>query len=116
MCFQVVEVYAVCRCLYYQHAVDRCAAYGRPGHEVSRKTIPVGYACSVHSQSSSYGAYAASMKCLVFGNGLPFVPNFSIDYFQIRTLGLVPLFVSTPANYFLVVAPAISVISFASGL
>ncbi|KAI0907922.1 hypothetical protein F4823DRAFT_625973 [Ustulina deusta] len=62
MCFQVVEVYAVCRCLYYQHAVDRCAAYGRPGHQVSKKTIPVGYACSVHSQSSSHGAYAGGQN------------------------------------------------------
>lgn len=41
MCYQVVEVYAVCRCLYYQHAVDRCARYGRPGHEISKRTIPV---------------------------------------------------------------------------
>ncbi|GAW18707.1 hypothetical protein ANO14919_081880 [Xylariales sp. No.14919] len=49
MCYQVVEVYAVCRCLYYQHAIDKCAAYARPGHGVSRKTIPVGYACSVHT-------------------------------------------------------------------
>ncbi|KAI1751327.1 hypothetical protein F4782DRAFT_531602 [Xylaria castorea] len=56
MCYQVVEVYAACRCLYYQHAVDRCASYGRPGHEISKRTIPVGYACSVHTQSSSYGA------------------------------------------------------------
>ncbi|RWA05158.1 hypothetical protein EKO27_g9940 [Xylaria grammica] len=49
MCYQVVEVYAVCRCLYYQHAVDKCAAYARPGHGISKKTIPVGYACSVHT-------------------------------------------------------------------
>ncbi|KAI1736294.1 hypothetical protein F4680DRAFT_461201 [Xylaria scruposa] len=41
MCYQVVEVYPACRCLYYQHAVDRCASYGRPGHEISKWTIPV---------------------------------------------------------------------------
>ncbi|KAI0427640.1 hypothetical protein F5Y09DRAFT_24865 [Xylaria sp. FL1042] len=58
----------------------------------------------------------ASVKCFVFGNGLPFVPNFPINYFQIRALGLVPLFVSTSANYFFTIAPAISVISFASRL
>ncbi|KAI0189983.1 hypothetical protein EV127DRAFT_453794 [Xylaria flabelliformis] len=62
MCYQVVEVYAACRCLYYQHAVDRCASYGRPGHEISKRTIPVGYACSVHTQSNSYGAYAGSQN------------------------------------------------------
>ncbi|KAI0903190.1 hypothetical protein F4823DRAFT_619601 [Ustulina deusta] len=50
MCFQVVEIYRVCKCLYYQHAIDRCAGYGRPGHEVKRRMIPVGYACSTHSQ------------------------------------------------------------------
>ncbi|KAI0148734.1 hypothetical protein GGR57DRAFT_504851 [Xylariaceae sp. FL1272] len=58
MCYQITEVYSSCRCLYYKHAVDRCAAYGRPGHAVSKKTILVGYACAVHSNSSSYGSYA----------------------------------------------------------
>jgi len=48
MCYQLVEVYAICRCLYYKHPVDKCAAYERPGHEVVRRTIPVGYACSLH--------------------------------------------------------------------
>ncbi|KAL2115719.1 hypothetical protein VTJ04DRAFT_9974 [Mycothermus thermophilus] len=53
MCFQLVELYAACRCLYYQHAVDRCVAYGSPGHCIERRTILVGYACSRHS--STYG-------------------------------------------------------------
>lgn len=35
--------------MYYQHAVDRCDAYGRPKHSVEQRTILVGYACSVHS-------------------------------------------------------------------
>ncbi|KAI0529787.1 hypothetical protein GGR58DRAFT_290158 [Xylaria digitata] len=52
MCFQILEVYASCRCLYLQHAIDKCPDYGRPGHEISKKTIPVGYACSEHTQSS----------------------------------------------------------------
>jgi hypothetical protein len=34
MCYQLFELYSACRCLYYQHAVDRCAAYGRPGHGI----------------------------------------------------------------------------------
>jgi hypothetical protein len=58
MCYQVVELYSACRCLYYQHAVDRCAAYGRPGHRVTKRTILVGYACQDHSSQSSYGSYA----------------------------------------------------------
>ena len=54
MCYQLVELYSACRCLYYQHAVDRCAAYGRPGHGVQRRTILVGYACGEHSRGASY--------------------------------------------------------------
>ncbi|KAI0545854.1 hypothetical protein F4679DRAFT_559546, partial [Xylaria curta] len=53
MCYQVIEVYAACRCLYYQHPADRCASYGRPGHGISKRTIPVGYACSEHSQDTT---------------------------------------------------------------
>ncbi|KAK7931980.1 hypothetical protein PG985_002692 [Apiospora marii] len=49
MCYQIVELYSACRCLYYQHAVDRCAAFDRPGHFVTKKTILVGYACANHS-------------------------------------------------------------------
>lgn len=60
MCYQVVELYSACRCLYYQHAVDRCAAYGRPGHHITKRTILVGYACSDHSRGNSYGQYASS--------------------------------------------------------
>lgn len=59
MCYQLVELYSACRCLYYQHAVDRCAAYGRPGHGVTRRTILVGYACQDHSQHGSYSSYSA---------------------------------------------------------
>ncbi|KAK3945826.1 hypothetical protein QBC46DRAFT_335996 [Diplogelasinospora grovesii] len=61
MCYQLVELYSACRCLYYQHAVDRCAAYGRPGHGVQRRTILVGISCTEHSQHRSSGyEYAAS--------------------------------------------------------
>ncbi|KAK0728521.1 hypothetical protein B0T26DRAFT_738847 [Lasiosphaeria miniovina] len=55
MCFQLVELYSACRCLYYQHAVDRCAAYGQSGHGIQRRTLLVGYACSDHSSSRSGG-------------------------------------------------------------
>ncbi|KAF2140055.1 uncharacterized protein K452DRAFT_198681, partial [Aplosporella prunicola CBS 121167] len=49
MCYQVVERYAVCRCLYHKHAIDPCAQYGQYGHSVQEKTVLVGYACSVHA-------------------------------------------------------------------
>ncbi|KAL1842011.1 hypothetical protein VTJ49DRAFT_6177 [Mycothermus thermophilus] len=60
MCYQLVELYSACRCLYYQHAVDRCPAYGQPGHYIERRTILVGYACSEHSgyaMSDGYDYY-----------------------------------------------------------
>jgi len=49
MCFQLNELYSACRCLYFQHPVDRCGAYGTPGHGITRKNIFVAYACSEHS-------------------------------------------------------------------
>ncbi|KAF2839209.1 hypothetical protein M501DRAFT_934349 [Patellaria atrata CBS 101060] len=49
MCYQVVERYSVCRCLYYKHAVDPCQAYGQRGHTVQEKTVLVGYACQLHT-------------------------------------------------------------------
>ncbi|KAF2627512.1 hypothetical protein BU25DRAFT_301398, partial [Macroventuria anomochaeta] len=49
MCYQVVERYSVCRCLYHKHAIDPCAAHGQRGHMVQEKTVLVGYACSLHS-------------------------------------------------------------------
>jgi len=53
MCYQLIEYYSACGCLYYQHAIDRCAAYGRPGHGIEVREIPVGYACGVHTSHSS---------------------------------------------------------------
>ncbi|KAI0115767.1 hypothetical protein GGR51DRAFT_546095 [Nemania sp. FL0031] len=50
MCYQVVEIYSVCKCLYYQHAIDRCPSFDRQDHGVLKRTIEVGYACSTHSQ------------------------------------------------------------------
>lgn len=51
MCIKVIERYAVCRCLYYSHAVDPCPAFGR--HEVKLKEVLVGYACSNHLATGS---------------------------------------------------------------
>ncbi|KAK4246769.1 hypothetical protein C7999DRAFT_41839 [Corynascus novoguineensis] len=60
MCYQLVELYSACRCLYYQHAVDRCAAYGRPGHGIQMRTILVGYACSEHTSHAAGYDYSYS--------------------------------------------------------
>lgn len=65
MCYQVHELYSSCRCLYYQHAIDRCPRFGAPGHGVTQRTILVGYACVDHSShskdlsSSHSGGYSA---------------------------------------------------------
>lgn len=53
MCYQVLELYSACRCLYYQHAVDRCPKYGSRGHGIKQRTILVGYACMDHSTHSN---------------------------------------------------------------
>lgn len=59
MCYQLIELYSACRCLYYQHAIDRCAAFGQTGHPVQRRTILVGVACSDHS-GQGHRTYAAA--------------------------------------------------------
>lgn len=60
MCYQLVELYSACRCLYYQHAVDRCASYGRHDHGIQQKVIYVGYACTAHSSRSVHQASSYS--------------------------------------------------------
>lgn len=55
MCYQVVERYAICHCLYYKHAIDSCSAHGQEGHVVREKTVFVGGACAVHG-STRYGS------------------------------------------------------------
>ncbi|KAI9148833.1 hypothetical protein HJFPF1_10875 [Paramyrothecium foliicola] len=51
MCFQLVELFTSCKCIYYKHAIDRCYAYGFPQHQTTQRHIYVGYACSQHSIS-----------------------------------------------------------------
>lgn len=65
MCYLVVERFSVCRCLYYKHDVDMCAAYGQKGHSVQERIVLVGYDCESHSEgqsreSSSRGGYSDS--------------------------------------------------------
>ncbi|KAI0198271.1 hypothetical protein F4808DRAFT_263070 [Astrocystis sublimbata] len=52
MCYQIIEIYSACRCIYYEHAVDKCASFSRPNHEVAKRTILVGYACANHARAS----------------------------------------------------------------
>jgi hypothetical protein len=61
MCYQVVERYSVCRCLYYKHAIDPCPAHGQRGHTVQEKTVLVGYACSSHSNHRPEVSYNAGV-------------------------------------------------------
>lgn len=49
MCYQLVEVYTACRCLYYRHAVDKCALSTYPNHNITERVIDVGYACAQHT-------------------------------------------------------------------
>lgn len=49
MCIKIVERYAVCRCIYYSHAIDACPAYGRRGHNIKTQEVLVGYTCSRHT-------------------------------------------------------------------
>lgn len=54
MCYQLLELYSACRCVYYQHSVDRCPKYGEPGHGITHRTILVGYSCNDHSGDNTF--------------------------------------------------------------
>ena len=60
MCIQLIERYAVCKCVYHVHAVDQCSSYGQ--HPVQQKTILVGYTCPNHTtQRFSYSKPSSNM-------------------------------------------------------
>ena len=52
MCIKVIERYAICRCVYYSHAVDACPDLGERAHQVRVKEVLVGYTCSHHASSA----------------------------------------------------------------
>ncbi|KAF2184714.1 hypothetical protein K469DRAFT_178678 [Zopfia rhizophila CBS 207.26] len=52
MCIQIIEIYSVCRCLYYKHSIDPCPYRRVRGHAVQGKTVLVGYACAAHTSHS----------------------------------------------------------------
>ena len=57
MCYQLVELYSQCRCLYYLHPVDRCTLYGSQGHRFDRRTILVGFTCDEHNPKNPPRSY-----------------------------------------------------------
>ncbi|KAJ5273857.1 hypothetical protein N7478_008982 [Penicillium angulare] len=60
MCYKVVERFSVCKCVYFQHSIDPCSAYGQRGHSVQEKTVLVGYACTSHSSRGSSSSPTAT--------------------------------------------------------
>lgn len=54
MCYRLVERYSVCRCVYYEHNIDMCAAANQQGHRIQEKTILVGYLCGHHSDRDTH--------------------------------------------------------------
>jgi hypothetical protein len=50
MCYQIIERYSLCRCLYHKHSVDPCRQYGQEHHRVTEKTVLVGFSCARHSR------------------------------------------------------------------
>ena len=69
MCYQVIERYSVCRCLYYKHAIDPCAAHGQRGHGIQEKTVLVGYACSTHSNHRPQAYHTGVLPDSGYGSG-----------------------------------------------
>ena len=53
MCIQLVERYAGCGCLYFEHSVDPCSAINTLGHEIQVKEVPVGYTCNYHAPATT---------------------------------------------------------------
>ncbi|KAH5613359.1 hypothetical protein HBI45_044420 [Parastagonospora nodorum] len=62
MYYQVVERYRACRCLYHQHSIDPCSAYGQRGHSVQEKTALVGFSYSSHDGLHDYQRQKIQVK------------------------------------------------------
>ena len=60
MCIRLVERYAVCGCLYHQHAVDPCAAANMPGHPIRIREVKVGFACGRHANQGAPSGSSSS--------------------------------------------------------
>ncbi|KAH7026308.1 uncharacterized protein B0I36DRAFT_365892 [Microdochium trichocladiopsis] len=53
MCYQLVELFSACKCLYYQHAVDRCASHSSHGGHNSYSDSGYYSGSSSHHHKSS---------------------------------------------------------------
>lgn len=69
MCIKIIERYAACHCIYYEHAIDPCPAYGRRGHGIRTKEVSVGYKCSRHSMKRSEPAPRYDYPDSGYGSG-----------------------------------------------
>ena len=63
MCIKIVERYAICRCIYYSHAIDACPAFGRRGHSIKTQDVLLGLTCSRHARYS-VGSFVDDAKDL----------------------------------------------------
>jgi len=72
MCYQLVEKYSACRCLYYEHPIERCPQYGRSGHPIARRVILVGYCCVEHGSQSRVSISTASSALAPRSSRQPF--------------------------------------------
>ncbi|TPX13255.1 uncharacterized protein E0L32_006228 [Thyridium curvatum] len=90
MCYQVVELYSACKCLYYQHAVDRCASFGRPGHRIQQRTIYVGLWLLKWPLPQEVTS-ALPVKSVVSDDGLLLVALAAVGSVPVRSLGHLPL-------------------------
>ncbi|CAD0115200.1 unnamed protein product [Aureobasidium uvarum] len=80
MCIQVVERYAVCRCLYHRHSIDPCAAYGSRSHGITERVVFVGYKCPTHSSAQRPAPQQQVRSSLARS---PKPPN-TLNYFSYR--------------------------------
>ncbi|KAJ5969923.1 hypothetical protein N7501_006171 [Penicillium viridicatum] len=69
MCYKVVERFSVCKCLYFEHSIDPCSAYGLRGHRVQEKTVLVGYTCDKHSGRGIYAVSPGARHGSIFNSG-----------------------------------------------
>ncbi|CAC9892546.1 unnamed protein product [Aureobasidium pullulans] len=70
MCIQVVERYAVCRCIYHRHSLDPCAAYGSRSHGITERIVFVGYKCPSHTNTRQT-ALQHNARCYPSGSNPP---------------------------------------------
>jgi len=58
MCYQIVERYALCGCIYHVHPIDPCGRASQRGHAVTIRESFIDYGCSRHPDTESPGIQA----------------------------------------------------------